>query len=153
MKQTILYLFIITAILSIPAISTAACTVSTTSVNFGSYDVFLTTPLDATGTLTVSCDEKKPPRDPGEIGPSSNSGGYDPRMMKLTTGSDLLSYNLYTNNNRTKIWGDGSGSTNTVSKKVSRKKPWVSTVYGRIPPGQDVSVGSYNETLTVTITW
>ncbi|MCL5966951.1 MAG: spore coat protein U domain-containing protein [Deltaproteobacteria bacterium] len=31
--------------------------------------------------------------------------------------------------------------------------PVTTTVYGRIPPGQNVSVGSYGDTLTVTITW
>jgi spore coat protein U-like protein len=131
----------------------AACNVSTTSVNFDNYDVFSINPLDATGTITVSCDERQPPTVTIAIGPSLNSGGFDPRMMKHTARSDLLSYNLYIDRNYTRIWGDGSGNTYTRSRKVGRRRPWVSTVYGRIPPGQDVSVGTYNETLTVIITW
>jgi spore coat protein U-like protein len=26
-------------------------------------------------------------------------------------------------------------------------------IYGRIPPGQNVSVGSYSDTITLTINW
>jgi spore coat protein U-like protein len=74
-------------------------------------------------------------------------------MMKHTAGSDLLSYNLYIDRNYTRIWGDGSGNTYTRSRNVGRRRPWLSTIYGRIPPGQDVSVGTYGETLTVIITW
>ncbi len=131
----------------------AACNVSTTSVNFGNYDVFSAVPLDTTGTITVACDERPLPRVTIAIGPSPNSGGFDPRMMKLTTGSDLLNYNFYINRNRTRIWGDGSGNTFTRSRRVRRNRPWVRNVYGRIPPGQDVSAGLYADTLTVTITW
>lgn len=129
----------------------AACNVSTTSVNFGSYDVFSASPLDATGSITVTCNQRT--RVTIAIGPSPNSGGFDPRMMKLTTGSDLFEYNLYVDSNRTQIWGDGSGNTYTNSRRVRRNRPWVNIVYSRIPPLQDVSAGIYNETLTVAITW
>ena len=32
-----------------------ACTISATSVNFGSYNVFTGSPTDSTGTVTVNC--------------------------------------------------------------------------------------------------
>ena len=131
----------------------AACNISTTPVTFVNYDVFSTVPLDTTGTITVNCNESPPPTVTIAIGSSPNSGGFNPRKMRLSGGGDLLEYNFYTDNNRTKIWGDGSGNTYTLTNRVRRNRPWVSTVYGRIPPGQDVSVGSYNETLTITITW
>jgi spore coat protein U-like protein len=156
MKKSSLYLFfiIITFIfLCHTDMLFAACTVSTTDVNFGSYDVFSGSPLDATGTITATCDITPPPTVVIAIGTSPNSGGFNPRMMKLTTGSDLLNYNLFTETARTNIWGDGSGSTSTLSDKVRKGSPWIATVYGRIPPSQDVSAGLYNEILTVTITW
>lgn len=131
----------------------AACTVSSTPVTFGSYNVFSATPLDATGTVTVSCNETPPPTVTISIGQSTNSGSFDPRAMKHTASSELLLYNLYTDSNRTYIWGDGSGNTSTVRKKIFKGSPVATTVYGRIPPIQDAWSGSYNETLTVTILW
>ena len=131
----------------------AACTVSTTPVNFGAYDVFSTAPLDALGTISVSCTGKKKKKIKVtiSIGQSPNSGSFNPRQMKHTTLADLLDYNLYTNKKRTKIWGDGTGGTSVVKKKVKANKTKVFKVYGRIPPLQDVSAGSYLDTLTVTI--
>jgi spore coat protein U-like protein len=51
------------------------------------------------------------------------------------------------------VWGDGSAGTSTVLlRKVNRNRPVTTTIYGRIPPGQNVSVGTYSDAVTVTIT-
>jgi spore coat protein U-like protein len=51
------------------------------------------------------------------------------------------------------VWGDGSAGTSTVPlRKVNRNRPATTTIYGRIPPGQNVSVGAYSDSVTVTIT-
>lgn len=131
----------------------ALCNISTTPVSFGSYDVFTAVPLDATGTITVDCNETPPPTVTISIGQSTNSGGFDPRAMKLATGSELILYNLYIDSNRSNIWGDGSGNTMTVQGRVKKNRPFINTVYSRVPPLQDVKAGPYNETLTVTIVW
>jgi spore coat protein U-like protein len=131
----------------------ALCNVSTTPVTFGSYDVFSSSPLDNRSTITVNCDESPPPTVAITIRQSTNSGSFDPRAMKLATGSEQILYNLYTDSTRTTIWGDSSGSTAIMSRKVRKNKSEVFTAYGRIFPLQDVSVGNYNETLTVTINW
>ncbi len=131
--------------------ATAACSVATTAVNFGSYNTLSASPLDATGTITVTCSPTATVTI--AIGPSPHSGGFNPRKMKLTTGSEFLNYNFYTDVNRTIIWGNGSSGTGTLNARVQKNFPVVSTVYGRIPPLQDVVSGPYNETLVVTITW
>ncbi len=128
----------------------ADCLVSATSINFGNYDVFSPTPLDSTGTISVTCTTNRNYQVEITIGPSPNSGSFDPRQMNLVTGTDLLNYNLYTDATYTTIWGDGTGGTGIVTIRV-RNTTRDTTVYGRIPPGQDVSVGSYSEMLTVTI--
>jgi len=137
----------------IPQVTFAACTVSTTALNFGSYDVFGPTPVDSTGTITVTCDESPPPTVTVAVGPSPNSGGFFPRQMKHLQRPDLLSYNLFTEAARSTVWGDGTQGTSMVSDKAHKNRPWVVTIYGRIPAGQDVSSGSYQEVITVTITW
>ncbi len=147
----IAYIMFAFAIICLIRTESSACNVSTTPVNFGNYDTFSAAPLDATGTITVLCTTRE--RVTIAIGPSPNSGGFDPRMMRFISGNELFSYNLYTRANHNRIWGDGSGRTRTKRRRVRRNRPWVNTVYGRIPPLQDVSAGTYSDTLTVTITW
>jgi spore coat protein U-like protein len=131
----------------------AACSVSATGVNFGAYDVFVATPYDSTGTVTVTCDQAPPVDVTITIGPSGTSGGFIPRQMRSSSSPDRLNYNLFVNAGRSTVWGDGAAGTSTVFlKNVKKNRPTVTTIYGRIPPGQDVSVGSYFDSLTVTIT-
>jgi spore coat protein U-like protein len=143
----LLYLLLPVNILS------AACTISTTPVNFGSYDVFSASPADSTGLISITCNETPAPYAPVSIGPSPNSGGFNPRKMRLTSGTDLLNYNLYTNATRTSIWGDGTSGTVRVWRTFKKNVPQNLIVYGRIPPGQDVRAGTYTDTLTVTLIW
>jgi len=131
----------------------AACTVSATGVNFGAYDVFVAAPLDSTGTVTVTCDQAPPIDVVIAIGPSGTSGGFIARQMRSASSPDRLDYNLFTNAGRSTVWGDGAAGTSTVFlKNVKKNRPAVTTIYGRIPAGQNVSVGSYSDSLTVTIT-
>lgn len=137
----------------IPQGTFAACTVSTTALNFGIYDVFGTIPVDSTGTITVPCDESPPPTVTIAVGPSPNSRGFFPRQMKHLQQPDFLAYNLFTDASRSTVWGDGTQGTSVVSDKVHENRPWVVTIHGRIPSGQDVSAGPYREVITVTIAW
>lgn len=131
----------------------AACNVGATNINFGAYDVFSNLPKDSTGTISVDCDEAPPPIVVIRIGPSFTSGGFKPRQMRHTSRQDRLSYNLFIDSSMSVVWGDGTQGTMIVSNKVHKNKPWITPYYGRIPAGQDVSAGTYSETLSVTITW
>jgi len=150
--KTAVKIFMLLLFLSLCNRAHAVCNVTATSVNFGTYDVFVATPDDSTGTITIVCDRNTNPVITS-ISASPNSGGFNPRKMKLTTGTELLNYNLFTNAARTTIWGDGTAGTSRVSRNLRRNQPVNLTVYGRIPAGQDVRIGSYSETLTVTITY
>ena len=131
----------------------AACRVTTTGVNFGAYDVFAAVPRDTAGTVTVACDQNPPTDVTVSIGPSPTSGGFQPRRMRHTTLPDRLDYNLFIAPSMGTVWGDGSAGTSTVLlRKVNRNRPVATTIYGRIPPGQNISVGSYSDSVTVTIT-
>lgn len=135
----------------------ADCRVTTTAIDFGTYDVFAAVPRDSTGTVTVACDRNTPrPMRTNviiSIGPSPTSGRFNPRQMRRTPGTDRLDYNLYTSPSMFTVWGDGSAGTSTVIlPRVGTRRPVVTTIHGRIPPRQNVYVGSYTETLTVTIT-
>jgi spore coat protein U-like protein len=124
--------------------ASAACHITVASINFGNYDVFASTDLLGTGTFQTSgC-----PASAGTAAADAgiNSGGsFTPRKMKLTTGTDLLNYYLYTNSTRTTIWNTSSGVINWSGNTTL-------TFYGSIPVGQvNAGVGTYQDTVTVTI--
>jgi spore coat protein U-like protein len=130
----------------------AACNfTSVTGVNFGSYDTLSSNNDDSTGSITVFCDARTWVTT--TIGASPNSGSFNPRQMKLTTGADLLNYNLYRDTSRTQIWGDGTQGTSYDFRRIPRNTARTLTIYGRIPSGMSVSVGNYSETLVVTISY
>lgn len=131
------------------------CTISASPVIFGNYDPLSATPVTGTGTLTFLCQS-------GVTGGgitytislSSGSGTYTQRT--LTSGPNVLNYNLYTDSTLTTVWGDGSSGSATVSTTIS--KPQASAgvtniVYGNIPAMQDVVPGSYTDNITVTVTF
>lgn len=133
----------------------AGCTMSVTNVSFGTYDVFVSAPLDSnSGWVHVNCTADVN-RAAVTIGPSAVTGGFNPRGMKHTTGSDVLNYYIYTSSARTAIWGDGTRGTNVVEPRRPGGKPapWNAQLimYARIPAGQNVSQGSYSDNLTVTV--
>jgi len=130
----------------------SACNVTASGVNFGSYDAASSMPADSTGSVTVSCDRNPPTDVTVTIGPSGNSGAFNPRSMRRGGGPDRLNYNLYTDASRIVVWGDGTSGTTAVRlRKVNRNRPVTATIYARTPPGQDVTPGVYQDSLVVTI--
>lgn len=126
----------------------AACTLSSTSITFGTYDVFQVGPSDSTGTITYRCDNN----DHGiRITISSGSSGTFAGRT-LQNGSETMAYNLFLNAAFTQVWGDGTGGTTAYFlHNPPNKKDVPVTVYSRIPAGQDVAVGSYGDTVVVTL--
>jgi len=143
-------------------IRAATCSVSSPGLAFGNYDVYSAAATNGTGTMNVSCTLDA--SDGNNITVSytislstGSSGGYVQRRMQSAT--DTLGYNLYTVNTYSVVWGDGSGSTQTVAGqlKLTNGQPTrnnVHTVYGQIPPLQDVAVSNnYLDNVTVTVTY
>jgi len=151
----LIFLTVISVLLLATSMVCAQCNISVTTIAFGTYDVFALAPLDSTGQITVGCTQNIHTATI-TISKSTTSGTFNPRQMKLTTGSDILNYNIFTTSARTTIWGDGTGGTSSVqaNRPPGKPNPWstILTMYARIPSGQNVSVGSYSDTLTVTVT-
>lgn len=124
------------------------CTVTATNINFGNYDVTSTNNTTSTGTITVSCSN-----DTNVVISIGQSlyGGINPRRMKHTIHNDFLNYNIYQNAGLTTIWGDGTNGTSPlIVNRIGRNKTY--TYYGTLFAGQDVSAGTYTDSLTVTVT-
>lgn len=135
----------IAAILLCPAVGAAQCMVSVTGLAFGTYDVFSASPTDSAGTITVECAAGtgySVALSPGV------SGSYVSRTM--IDGGRSLQYGLYLDSARSVSWGDGSGGSATVSGTGSGAQIH-HTVYGRIPARQNARVGSYADSITVTV--
>jgi spore coat protein U-like protein len=136
----------LTGIVMAAAPAQAACSISTTSVGFGVYDVFAYSPLDSTGTVSYTCAAGS------AITIILDKGGaqsFDPRQM--VNGSQRLNYNLYLDAQRATIWGDGTGNTQLYTNASTPSIPVVVTIYGRIPALQDVSAGTYTSTVTAIV--
>ena len=125
----------------------ASCTISVTSVAFGSYNVFTTTSDDSTGTVSYTCNSTA-----ANISISlsrGSSSSFSPRTLRK--GSEVLNYNLYRNAARTNIWGDGTSGTSVYSRPNPPNNGVNVTIYGRIPALQDVSAGNYSDTISAVI--
>lgn len=134
------------------------CTVSTTPIAFGAYNPLAYGPLDSTGTIKVTCGGVAGLLIPFTINLGKGSATtYGSRRM--TSGGQTLPYNLYTDSNRTTIWGDATGGTLNVGASLlldalGLSPGLVFTVYGRIPARQvTVPPGIYTDTISVTVTY
>lgn len=129
----------------------AACTVILGNLSFGPYDALSSAPATTSGNAVVSCNDAPPAMVQMQLSASAVSGGFFPRRMRNTGGTDTLDYNFYADVGATSVWGDGTGGTVTRTQHVPKNTPWSVTFYGRISPNQDVAPGSYADTLAITI--
>jgi len=118
----------------------AICTVSATGVAFGVYQSPMqTSDVLSSGTLTMTCDkayQNKPYK-----------ASYTSLYGYLDSGKDKLNYLLYADSARTVLLTNGYVYQGTTSESQ------VLTIYGRIGANQNVSPGSYSDTLTVQVTY
>ena len=83
------------------------------------------------------------------------TGTIGTRLMTGGSGGPYLAYGIYTNTLRTQVWGNATVSDSlsvlatVLGSAVSRSY----TTYGRVPPGQYVSFGSYSDTVTITVNY
>jgi spore coat protein U-like protein len=139
-----------------------SCSVSVpTPVAFGQYDVYGPTSVDATGVAQVTCTRLSPPNQSVSYSLALSRGlsaTYLP-SRQMASGANRISYNLNIDAARLQIWGDGTGGSNIVTgatARLTRRVPSDSVahnIYGRIPAGQDVGVGAYSDTITLTVTY
>jgi len=86
---------------------------------------------------------------------SLNTGGSGSfASRKMSSGVNLLNYNLYKAVSHTTVWGDGTGGTGIFTDNALIEVLGTSidhAIYGSIPAGQYVAAGSYTDTITVTV--
>jgi spore coat protein U-like protein len=138
------------ATLNVAASVNIRCTIATSGVNFGNYDPFNNnafSPLDAVGSISLNCTTGS--NVDVRLGqgsfPAPGSTNANPRR-RLASGADRLDYNLYEDAAYTTVWDN-------VAKGLKGGKtfPVVIPVYGRVPAGQIVPLGSYSDSVVATV--
>jgi spore coat protein U-like protein len=135
-----------TATFAVSTTVTNTCTISAAALSFGAYSGALD---QAQTSLTVKCTNN------GDYTVALNGGattGGTVTTRLMANGSYTLGYSLYTSNTYGTIWGDGTGSTQTVSG-VGTGLNQTLTVYGQIPANENTTSGTYTDTVTATITY
>lgn len=136
-----------TANLVVSATVISACVVTPGVLAFGVYDPTAAGNLDQTGTFTVACTSGT------SVTVGLNGGGNlsgSTRRMANLLATEFLPYELYRDSGRTNVWGNTSGTWVSLSATLL---PQVLTVYGRIAPAQDVSLGAFTDNVTITVTF
>jgi len=137
------------------------CGVTTGGLPFPAYDVYSGTPVTNNAPITVACNYQT--SDTGAITvnytislSTGSSNSFVNRTM--TIPGDSLKYNIYTTNTYGVVWGDGTGGSSTqggnfklTNGHPTGSTPW--TAYGKIPALQDVSVGNYSDSITISVSY
>ncbi len=137
--------------ITITATISAECTVSTVSITFGAYDPVVTnaaTPLDSTGTVNVYCTTGTLATISLDLG--SHFTGTTRRM--LSGAANFMNYEIYKDAARTIVWNSTNTNSGTsTSKTIPINNGFIA--YGRVPAGQDIPAGGYNDTVLVTVNY
>jgi spore coat protein U-like protein len=130
---------------TITATITNNCTIAASNLSFGVYSGATS---NASSTITVNCTRNAPYYVGLNAGTSS---GATVTTRKMVSGSNTLSYALYSDNARTINWGNTVG-TDTVAGTGTGANQSLA-VYGQIPAGQSPAPGTYSDTVTATVTY
>lgn len=133
--------------LTVTAQVIASCTMSATSMNFGSAS-FLTTARNASATLTLRCNAAVPATISMDNGAGGGTGPTDRRM---SSGVNRIRYGVYRDAAGTQPWGATAGSdtqpVTTVAGNITVP------VYGVVPVQPAPTPGNYTDTIIVTVTY
>ena len=124
-----------------------ACQVLATPLSFGSYDSTGSRPAIATALLRLSCPAPAILRLNAGLHPR---GGFAGGQLSGSSSAELLHYSLSLDRASLRSWGDGGADT-----LVQQVPAGVSTltIYGALPGGQHVPVGTYADSVGVTLEW
>ena len=127
-------------------IKPSCSSVTATDLSFGQSTGLLTANMDGTSVISVTCVNGTPYRVGLNDGTSASGTA---RRMKLSTGNDYVTYELYRDNGYSQRWGNAQG-TDTVAGTGSGFSQQIA-VYGRVPPQVTPTPGSYADTVTVYV--
>jgi spore coat protein U-like protein len=133
-----------------------SCSVSTPGLSFLGYDVFAPAALTSSATLSVRCTSTTATT-VNYLTDLSTGSSLTFVQRTMTSGGNTLGYNVYTTSAGTTVWGDGSAGTARVAGSMSlaknQTKTNTHTAWGRVPALQNAAVGTYSDSVTITVTY
>lgn len=141
--------------LALSATINASCRVNSGALNFNTYDptgIHATAPLDRSGTFRLTCTNGTAATVKLGQGNNPDNGSTDAAPLRRMQGDEdiYLRYDVYQNSGRTTLWGNTTGTGEAVTGTGTQA---TLTAYGRVLPGQIVPVGTYSDTITVTVSF
>jgi spore coat protein U-like protein len=121
------------------------CSVSATTLDFGSVGLLLAN-TDGTSTLTLQCANGVA----WQVG-LDNGQHASGTIRRMSGPGGLVSYELYRNAGRSLRWGSTLNTDTVVGSGTGGNQSL--SVYGRVPTQTTPSAGTYNDTITVTVTY
>jgi spore coat protein U-like protein len=131
---------------SLPCAAGNSCNVSIQDVIFGDYDASNPVAAVTSAEVRVSC--QKLTTLEILLSTSTVSGSVLDRRMRHQSRPDTLSYNIFREASMSSVWGDSAQGNRLVLKVQG---DYVTRIYAQIFPRQDVWIGSYADTLRVTV--
>ena len=138
------------------ALAATTCAFSSTpGMSFGVYDDSSASPTDAAASIVVVCSRNGGPTPTTvtlQVGPSANSGLIATRTMR--SGANSMNYNLYRDSGRSQVWGQTSAvDTGSISLTMPNNSSANGTfvIYGRISAQQNVPMGTFSDTVQITV--
>jgi spore coat protein U-like protein len=144
------------------AVAGANCTISASSVNFGTYDPLLSQPDDSTASVTVTCSHVPPGASNVSyaIAVTNGQNGTSATTRQMASGTARLGYNVFDDAGRSQVLGTGTGGTIVARGSMTvgpgngnETRSVTHTFYGRVPQALDPVPGAYNDTLLLTLTY
>lgn len=134
--------------LNVSATLIEACTVSANPLNFGSHPSNFASPVQSTSTINTACSKGSN----YQIGLNNGQNTIGAtRRMKAADGS-YIAYELYNNSSYTQRWGS-TEDTSEVVQGIATGQNQQATVYGQVQPQPGLKAATYEDTITVTVTY
>ena len=128
---------------------TAECLInSATTLDFGASGV-LSSAKTGTSVITVQCTNGTT----YNVGLNAGLGTGATVASRRMTGpaSATVTYSLYTDATHTTVWGETIGTDTVAGTGTGAAQAY--TVYGQVPAQSTPAVGTYSDTITVTVTY
>lgn len=126
------------------------CRIAVGDLQFGAYDPLgrnAAAHLDATSRVVVTCTKGTPLT----VSLAARQQGENQGPREMVRGESRLAYELYRNPAHTQAWGSDEASGVKVPAARGVRAPEDLVIYGRVPAGQPILAGLYEDTIVARV--